>query len=137
MHAKSLQFCSTLCDSMDCRGSSVCRILQARILEWTAMPSSSVSSQPEYGARVSNTSPALAGRFFTTSAIYEVHGNTWACSINLFNIDKFWSYKKAQRNKYAFNSPFKAKLNISVCFGNIIPIFCKYIYMYNYFVNMR
>ena len=42
---------------------------QARILEWIAMPSSRGSSQPEYGARVSNTAPALAGRFFTTSAI--------------------------------------------------------------------
>ena len=39
---KSLQSCSTLCDPMDCSppGSSVHGILQARILEWVAMPSS-------------------------------------------------------------------------------------------------
>ena len=39
MHAKSLQLCLTLCDPMDCRpsGSSVCGILQARILELVAM----------------------------------------------------------------------------------------------------
>ena len=40
--AKSLQLCLTLWDSMDCSppGSSVHRVLQARILEWVAMPSS-------------------------------------------------------------------------------------------------
>ena len=42
------QSCLTLCNPMDCRppGSSVHRILQARIVEWVAMPSSRVSSQP-------------------------------------------------------------------------------------------
>ena len=46
--AKSLQSCSTLCDPMDCSppGSSVHGILQARILEWVAMPSSRGSSWP-------------------------------------------------------------------------------------------
>ena len=39
MHAKSLQSCPTLCDPMDSSppGSSVHRILQARILEWGAI----------------------------------------------------------------------------------------------------
>ena len=39
---KLLQLCLTLCDPMDCSppGSSVQGILQARILEWVAMPSS-------------------------------------------------------------------------------------------------
>ena len=48
MNAKSLQLCPTLCDPMDCNlpGSSVHRILQARILEWVAMHSSRGSSQP-------------------------------------------------------------------------------------------
>ena len=47
VRAKSLQSCSTLCDPMDCSppGSSVHGILQARVLEWTAMPSSKGSSQ--------------------------------------------------------------------------------------------
>ena len=37
-HTKSLQTCLTLCDPMDSSppGSSVHRILQARILEWVA-----------------------------------------------------------------------------------------------------
>ena len=40
------QSCLTLCDSMDCSppGSSVHGILQARILEWVAMPSTRGSS---------------------------------------------------------------------------------------------
>ena len=39
---KSLQLCPALCDPMDCSppGSSVHRILQARILEWVAVSSS-------------------------------------------------------------------------------------------------
>ena len=41
------QSCLTLCDPMDCSppGSSVHRILQARILQWVAISSSRVSSQ--------------------------------------------------------------------------------------------
>ena len=44
--AKSLQSCPTLCDPLDGRapGSSVPGILQARTLEWVAMPSSRGSS---------------------------------------------------------------------------------------------
>ena len=46
--AKSLQSCLTLCNSMDCSppGFSVHGILQARILEWVATPSSRASSKP-------------------------------------------------------------------------------------------
>ena len=45
---QSLQLCLTLCNLMDCSlpGSSVHGILQARILEWVAMPSSRGSSGP-------------------------------------------------------------------------------------------
>ena len=48
VRAKSLQSCLTVCDPMDCSlpGSSVCRILQGRILEWDAVPSPSGSSRP-------------------------------------------------------------------------------------------
>ena len=48
MHAKSPQLCLTVCNPMDCSppGSSVLGILQARILQWVAMPSSRESSQP-------------------------------------------------------------------------------------------
>ena len=42
------QSCPTLCDPMDCSppGSSVNGILQARILEWAAIPFSRESAQP-------------------------------------------------------------------------------------------
>ena len=43
-----LQLCPTLCDSVDCHlpGSYVHGILQARMLEWVAIPFSRVSFQP-------------------------------------------------------------------------------------------
>ena len=46
--AGSLQSCPTLGDPMNCSppGSSVHGILQARILEWVALPSSRGSPQP-------------------------------------------------------------------------------------------
>ena len=52
--AKSLQLCPSFCDSMNCSppGSSVHGILQARILEWVAMPFSRGSSRPRDQTRV-------------------------------------------------------------------------------------
>ena len=70
--AKSLQSCPTLCNPMDCSlpGSSVHGILQARILEGVAMPSSRGSSQDP--THTSLMSPALASEFFTNfSATWE------------------------------------------------------------------
>ena len=47
--AKLFQSCLNLCDPMDCSppGSTIHAILQARILEWVAMPSSRGSSWPK------------------------------------------------------------------------------------------
>ena len=58
MHAKSLQQCLTLCDLMDCGlpDSSVHELLQERILEWLAMPSSRGSSQPSHQTCISYVS---------------------------------------------------------------------------------
>ena len=55
MHAKSLQSCLTLCNPMDHSplGSSVPGILQARLLEWTAMPTFRGSAQPRDPTRAS------------------------------------------------------------------------------------
>ena len=66
-----VQLCAT---PMDCSspGSSVCGVLQARILEWIAMPFSRGSSRPDPGVKPESlTSPELAGRFFTTGATWE------------------------------------------------------------------
>ena len=58
---------TALCDAMGCgpSGSSVHGILQARILERVAVPSSRGFSWPDIKS-ASLTSPALAGGFFTT-----------------------------------------------------------------------
>ena len=58
MHAKSFQLCPTLCNLMDHSpaGSSVHGILQARILEWVAMPSSRGSFWPRDQTQVSYVS---------------------------------------------------------------------------------
>ena len=72
MHAKSLQLCLTLCNPMDCSppGSPVQGILQVRILECVAMPSS--TDLPDPGIKpMSLMSPALAGMFFTTKATWK------------------------------------------------------------------
>ena len=55
VRAKSLQSWPTLCNPMDCSppGCSVHGILQARILEWVAMPASKESSRPRDRACVS------------------------------------------------------------------------------------
>ena len=73
MGAKLLQLCLTLCNPMDCTppGSSVHGILQARILEWAAMPSSRGSSRTKDQNLLSLTSPAMTVRFFTTSTTWE------------------------------------------------------------------
>ena len=56
------QLCPTLCDTVDCSppGSSVHRILQARILEWVAISFSRGSSRPRDRTQVS----CIAGRCF-------------------------------------------------------------------------
>ena len=58
MSAKSLQLCPTLCDPVDHSPteSSVHGILQARILEWVAIPSSRGSSLPRDWTHVSYVS---------------------------------------------------------------------------------
>ena len=63
------QSCPTLRDPMDCSppGSSVHGILQARTLEWVAIPFSRGSSQPRDWTWVS----CIAGRFFTIWATRE------------------------------------------------------------------
>ena len=62
---------SDSCDPMDCSlpESSVLEILQARILEWVAIPFSKGSSWPKVSC--------IAGRFFTTWATREAQVLCW------------------------------------------------------------
>ena len=70
MKAWVIQLCLTLCTPMHCSppGSSVQRILQARILEWVAIPSSRESSRPRDRTCVSYISCA------TTDTTWEAQG---------------------------------------------------------------
>ena len=63
------QSCLTLCDPMDYSlpSSSVHGILQAKILEWVAIPFSRESSQPADQTQVF----CIAGRFFTIWTTWE------------------------------------------------------------------
>ena len=82
MHAKSLQSHPTLCHPMDRSpaGFSVHGILQARILEWVAMPSSRRSSQPRDQTHVSCIS-CTADRFFTAEPRGEPQENLGSLKI--------------------------------------------------------
>ena len=89
MHSKSLQSCLTLCNPIDYSSPdfSVHRILQARILEGLPCPPPGDLLDP--GIKPSSLiSPALAGGFFTTSAIWDALAfhilpyNTVACFIS-------------------------------------------------------
>ena len=75
--------CPTLCNTMDCSppGSTIHGILQARILEWVAIPFSRGSSQPRNRNHVSH----IAGRF---STIWEAPGFCLflGSSLSLFKI---------------------------------------------------
>ena len=75
---KSLQFCHTLCDPVDCSlpGFSVCGILQAKILEWVAMPSSRESSWPRDRTHISVVSVTVLSRYMPRSRKAESYDNS-------------------------------------------------------------
>ena len=72
--AKSRRSCPALCSPMFCDlpSASVHRILQARMLEWVAVPSSRGSFRPRDRTCISYVS---AGRSFTTSVAWEAKEN--------------------------------------------------------------
>ena len=71
----------TLCNPMGCNppDSSVRGILQARILEWVAMPFSRGSIHPRDQTQVSST----AGRLFTNCANREPHIGLYVNNISI------------------------------------------------------
>ena len=101
-----VQSCLTLCDPMDCSwpGSSVHGILQARILKWVTMPSSSGSSQPKHWTSVFYVS--CIGRW----VLYHSHhlrspngvllSNKEEWSIDTFyNVDEPWEHYAKEKKK--------------------------------------
>ena len=93
------QLCLTLCDPLDCSppGSSVYGILQARILEWVAIPFSRGSSWPRDPTQVS----CIAGRFWATSDPFlpnliffvTVKLNTWLWALHLLHFLLWVAYQ--------------------------------------------
>ena len=71
------------------RGSSVHGSLQARMLEWIAMPSSGTPPDPGTEPQPLKSS-ALAGRFFTASAI-------WVTCVSVHVLFKMWKGKETHR----------------------------------------
>ena len=91
MHAKSVQSCPTLCSPMDCSPSDspVHGVLQARMLEWVAMPASRGLPNPGIEP-ASLTSPALASVFFTTRATWEALLLGYDCCILIYSSEHGW-----------------------------------------------
>ena len=99
MHFICAQLYPTLCDPLNCSppGSSIHVILQARILEWVAMPSSRGSSQPRYQSWVSCISllssqdtKAWGGRLPALYTSYYSHALSLFLKLNLFILYKMW-----------------------------------------------
>ena len=89
--------CPTLCNTMDSSlaSSSVHGILQARIMEWVAIPFSRGSSQPRNWTQVS----CIAGRFFTIWATWEslnyTHTHTYIYTHTYIHIFLLETHKKS------------------------------------------
>ena len=78
LEVKVTQLCLTFCDPMDHTDHV---ILQARILEWVAVPFYRGSSQPKDRTQVS----CITGRFFTSWATREAKG-VWGAYENAFQV---------------------------------------------------
>ena len=92
MPAKSLQLYPTVCDPMDYSslGSSIHGILQTRIVEWVAMPSS--RDLPNSGIKLASLmSPPLTGGFFTNSDTWEACNLKYIYGLKDNNISMFMS----------------------------------------------
>ena len=96
---------------MDCSppGSSVHGILQARILEWVAMPPP--GDLPDPGIKPGSVvSPASAGGFFTTSATWEVHEEAY---IRIFEYTDFFQvYIGHSKSVYLIEQKRKKIINV-------------------------
>jgi len=94
MHARFIQSYLTLCDTIDCSlsGFFVLGILQAKMLEWVAMPSPRGSSWPMDGTLAS---PAMGGVFLTINTTWVLCISKWPshCLVSICHHTKryFWN----------------------------------------------
>ena len=91
------QSCLTLCDLMDCSppGSTVHGILQARILEWVTIPSSSRSSQSIDQTQVSS----ITGGFFAAEPPGKVKQKQWETEAERQIVMERHADQKTQRGR--------------------------------------
>ena len=79
MHAKSLQSCLTLCNSMDCHPPGFLSMGFSRQEHWSGFPCPPPGNLHDPGIKTGSLRfPTLAGEFFTTSTTWEVH---YCCSV--------------------------------------------------------
>ena len=79
--AESLQSCLTLCDPMDCSCQAPLSMGFSRQEYWSELPCLPPGDLPDPGIeRTSVASPALAGRFFTTSTTREAQHRAGAAA---------------------------------------------------------
>ena len=111
MYVLVAQSCLTLFDPVDCSppGSSVHWILQARILEWVAIPFSRESSRPRDWTQVSCT----ADRFFTVWATREEKMSCFGLNF----VDKYIFFTLLP-SQHRFLVPFLTVLNFLVIIEN-------------------
>ena len=102
VRAKLLQLCQTLCNPMDCSPSRLlCPWGFSKQEYWSGLSYPPLGDLPDLGIEpVSLTPPALAGRFFTTSATGEAL-NPWTtmeapCQLSDFNSSKLLIFPSAK-----------------------------------------
>ena len=127
VHAKLLQLCLTLCNTIDCSppGSSVHGISRAIILGWVAIPSSRGSTQLRERIHVSCIS-YLAGRFFTPEPLEK--------PISQIYKEKLLKYKQRYRINL-LQVPFrvlgpKGSQNFNLLFRTKMFTKCKHKYIF-------
>ena len=74
MHAKLVQSCLALCDPVDCTAFQAPLSVEfSRQEYWSGLPCPPPGDLPDSGIKpLSSVSSAMAGVFFTTSAIWEI-----------------------------------------------------------------
>ena len=158
---KVAQLCRTLCNSID---YTVHRILQARILEWVAIPFCRGSSQSRDWSQVSH----IAGRFFTSWATWgspqiyifllgHLHGlwkqlpksgmpnlnyenpnfPLWTCFCFIFCIASTITHSVSYKNRKKKKKNFHCCLSLisSHLFRNVVPLFPKYYLVLSSFIT--
>ena len=113
---------------MDCSwpGSSVHGILQARILEWVAVPSFRGSSPP-MDRTMSLTSPALAGRFFFFLPLAPTRKP---------HEKRYQLKKKKEKKRYQFpvTRMHISHLNFMLCNESLYTVLCSWHFVPRFFL---